>query len=333
MKLCSLLYNRIKPIWSNQKGFTLTEAIATIAIFAIVVTPIAMVFQGALESSLETRDKLKGTQLAQQYVEAIELMEFVDLKLLVDTITSGERGVVTDTVATGLSLPNLPNGMTVQVDLHYSQVRANGDEDLEYNTNFNSDNYQVPSDIESSSLALYDMLLLLDTASGDGFTVFDRGQGNEYPDGSPSIFASSENDRVLDVAYEYLGENKDQKILKVDGGTARLVNFSGTIGSMVDTLIIYCNDNITDDTDRINTSVNVKNSTSDVLTVLVYESFDDKIQPEINVIAGNVSVNRGLAEFNIGSNTHRIYEVEVTVFKGAVGTTELAHVVTTILAR
>ena len=52
---------------NNERGFTLVEAIATIAIFGIVVTPIALVFQNALQSSIETREQLKANQLVQQY--------------------------------------------------------------------------------------------------------------------------------------------------------------------------------------------------------------------------------------------------------------------------
>lgn len=65
-KFCS----QLKQLICGNNGFTLVEAIVTVAIAGVIVVPISIIFQGVLLDTVETKDQLKATQLAQQYTEA-----------------------------------------------------------------------------------------------------------------------------------------------------------------------------------------------------------------------------------------------------------------------
>ncbi len=75
-------------IIKNEKGFTLIEAIVTIAIVGIAFTPIAFIFNSSLMTSIETREQLVANQLAQKYVEEIKAFSINDLNNLVGETTS-----------------------------------------------------------------------------------------------------------------------------------------------------------------------------------------------------------------------------------------------------
>jgi len=126
-----------------EKGFTLIEAIVTVAIVGVVITPIAIIFQGALETSLFTRSQLKATQVAQQYVEAVEAMNYVDLKAFVDS-----GGVVDATSISAYGLPKDIEGLDVSVDLNYGtthMVNGIAEPNADYNILFDNSNYKMPT--------------------------------------------------------------------------------------------------------------------------------------------------------------------------------------------
>lgn len=100
----------------NQRGFTLVEAIVTVAIVGMLVVPISTLFKGSLDRVIETKIKLETTQLAQLYLEnikmktSIELMDFFTVKtgrILSQNITS-----VTDF---SYGFPKLPDGYTAEI--------------------------------------------------------------------------------------------------------------------------------------------------------------------------------------------------------------------------
>ncbi|MDA3845230.1 MAG: prepilin-type N-terminal cleavage/methylation domain-containing protein [Vallitaleaceae bacterium] len=73
-KKIKTVYNRmISFIKVNNSGFTLVEAIITIVIVGIIVTPISMVFLGSLQDAIEAKEQLKANQMAQLFVVNIRI--------------------------------------------------------------------------------------------------------------------------------------------------------------------------------------------------------------------------------------------------------------------
>ena len=320
----------------NAKGFTLVEAIATIAIFGIVVTPIAMVFQYALTSSIETRTNLKANQITQQYVEAIEVMEFDVLKSLIDDY----GGIVDATSIAGLELAyttdvNLPepdSEFDVLVDLHYGEFLTDGSCDVDYNVGsagFDSPEYILDPGIMQYKMPDYDMLILLE--SSDDTIVKTFTPVNPYNDGSgtPSeTFPDVAGNRNLVITYENGGTPEGIKVTTQvsGGGTSDYISFDKDHKHK--TFIIVCDDEVGSET--VDTHITVENYSMEGISVLVFESITDKIKPVVVTGLGTVNIERSLSEIDITSNSHRIYEVEVIISKDG---EELTHVTTTKLAR
>lgn len=53
----------------NKKGFTLIEIIISIAILAIIITPLTSVFTGTFKMNTNTRENMEANHLAQKYME------------------------------------------------------------------------------------------------------------------------------------------------------------------------------------------------------------------------------------------------------------------------
>lgn len=96
-----------------NKGFTLMEAIVSIAIAGIVVVPLGLIFYNALTNINVSKDNLKMTQLAQNYVEYT-------------------KGVTIDG-GNGFNMaPGYTDAQKNQSDFHYIKTILN--EDSKYNT-------------------------------------------------------------------------------------------------------------------------------------------------------------------------------------------------------
>lgn len=313
----------------NEDGFTLIEAIATIAIVGIVVTPIAMVFQGSLMDSLEARDQMRANQTGQQYVEILEEMDFDELKRLVDDY----GGVVSAANITngGFDLPNPDEGYEVVVDLHYGATRSDSSVDAEYNSVFDTDEFAMPSDLADAPMPTYNMLLHLDSAAENGFDFYESDDsflGVDPPEGS---YANSGGNRDITIKYGYTSADKATVRVSVTQNSITH-DYDYTNGTEDNTIVIYCDDLITADASRIESYISIESSIEEEVNLLVFESVKDKVKPELNIGLGVVNVVRGLSVVDISTNTHRIYEIEVTITKS--GSTEpLLHVVTTRLAK
>lgn len=103
---------RLWRILNQVNGFSLIEAIITIAIVGIIVVPISMVFTGSLRHATEARELLKVTQLAQLYIENIKAksdVELMDFFISTPTDVIGERTLEPDDVDIS-GFPIIPEG-------------------------------------------------------------------------------------------------------------------------------------------------------------------------------------------------------------------------------
>ncbi len=330
-KLVSII-KKLHKLVAGDGGFTLVEAIATVAIVGIVVTPIAMVFQGALLSSLETRTQLKANQLGQQYIETIETMEYEELKRLVDDYA----GIISSsTISTGgFDLPEPIPGYDVTVDLHYAATRSDGTTDPKFNLQFNSDKYILSPTITDAPFLEYNLFMHLKSADNNGVDFYDT--ANQY-DGGVSVsrvayFDEVAANRQIKITYNYTSSDKANTIVDVSQGGSSTSTSYGT-GSISNAILVFCDDDFTT-TGLIQTSIEIESFVEEEVSLYVYESIDDKIRPNIVVGLGNVNVVRGLSVIDTTTNTHRIYEIEVTIRKEGITTGEpLTHIITTRLAK
>jgi len=321
-------HEKLHKWFSNDTGFTLIEAIVTVAIVGAVITPIAMIFQGALETSLLTKNQLKANQLAQQYVEAVEVMDYIDLKELVDA-----GGIINAASIATYGLPDLINGMNVSVDLHYGAYRSDGiTEDTEYNDGsdgFDTDEFEMP--ILSGTSIDYDVYLYLDSSANDKIEIYSRDKPEGGALGTEQIMGGLIQNRDINITYEYdTGSPGYTKLtVKQPGSVPYPASYNAiTISRDV---VIYCDDILTIPANQQKTYVNVTNTTSERVNVYVFETLLDTIKPIITIVNGEVGTIRGEAEVDTSIITHRIFEVEVTI-DDDLGT-ELTHVVTTIIAK
>ncbi len=326
------LWNYLKKLnipLINEDGFTLIEAIATIAIVGIVVTPIAMVFQGSLLNSLEARKQMKANQVGQEYVEILEEMDFNELKRLVDDF----GGVVSSDSITngGFDLPKPDDDFDVLVDLHYGPTRTDSSVDNEYNSVFDTDYFAMPSNLSNAPMPTYNMVLHLNSAAENGFDFYESDDaflGVDPPEGS---YATTTGNRDITIKYAYTSPDKATIRVSVTQNSITH-DYDYTNGTEDNRIIIYCDDLITSEENRIESYISIESYIEEEVNLLVFESVNDKIKPELNIGLGVVNVTRGLSVVDVSSNTHRIYEIEVTISKS--GSTEpLLHVVTTRLAK
>lgn len=321
-------FSKLKKLhkWFNsEKGFTLIEAVVTVAIVGAVITPIALIFQGALTSSILTRDQLKVTQLTQQYVEALEALEFDDIKTLVDT----DGGIVDSSTAVTYGLPPLIDGTTVTVDLHYGDERTDNTPDPEYNTAFDTPDYELDPLTGLTLLSLdYDMFLHLDSSANDNVKIYNRSTPYAPLVLPVETFAGTNVDRQLVIRYEEdAGASGYRKVTVFRNTDDYFISY--LITDVNNTVIVFCDDELTLPASKNDTYIEVENLTTDQVNVLVFETISDTIEPIVSIINGNVSTSRGLSEVDTSELTHRIFEIEVTVTKGTV----TDHIVTTVIAK
>ncbi|PKM50791.1 MAG: hypothetical protein CVV02_09865 [Firmicutes bacterium HGW-Firmicutes-7] len=108
---------KLKGVLNQVNGFTLIEAIITVAIVGIIVVPISFVFTGSLRHASEAKELLKVTQLAQLYVENIKAkseVELMDFFIAAPTDTYGERTLDSDDVNIS-GFPPIPKGYSAKL--------------------------------------------------------------------------------------------------------------------------------------------------------------------------------------------------------------------------
>lgn len=320
----------------NNNGFTLIEAVVTVAIVGIVVGPISIIFQSVLSDSMETKEQLKATQLAQQYVEAFRVLPYEELIAITD------GGTIDDLVLTNYDLPELLAGMELEMNLVYDMS------DSEFVADFGTDNETTTRDVNySHDFQLptlneigvdYDMLFYMDHLDNNKVDFYLRGAdfAGRYTGSSPtekfpnagSPDGIEDRAKTIDIKYsEGVTDPASVKINYTDGAsTADAVN---TFSNPSYIIAIYCDaDGDIDDGFIADTIFNITNHTSEVVQLYIYRSNEDKIAPTINIVNGDVVSFDQLESTSLYS--HRIYELEVKIKRDG---EYLAEVTTTIIAK
>lgn len=257
----------------SQRGFTLIEVIVTVAIIGIVTVPIALIFQSALLSSIETRQQLIATQLSQQYVEKIKLMsmsEFNDLD-----------GEVFD-----------ESGYDVAVTLL----------DLSNSNEFGQDAFKMPT-LSSSSYGDADLNLVLeDSTSSETHVTFIKDDNSKEED---TMGNDASGDRNLNLDFQRTSPS-DVKI-QVEVG----VESEAITKALKDQYIVYVHSDDTTASSSY-TTITVDNATGKDLEIYVFETPEDQIKPEIILNTGNNTVYRNISETEFFDYRIYAFEIRVS---------------------
>lgn len=129
VKSCVRTLNKfVLDIFKSNNGFTLIEAIITVAIVGIIVAPISMVFLGSLNDTIESKEVLKANQISQLYIENIKMRSFEELESLFlggDTLVLRDDDISENAYYYGL--PEIPNNMRVEISIDRSIYEAEAD--------------------------------------------------------------------------------------------------------------------------------------------------------------------------------------------------------------
>ncbi len=257
----------------SQGGFTLIEVIVTVAIIGIVTVPIALIFQGALLSSIETRQQLIATQVSQQYVEKIKLMsmsEFNDLD-----------GQVFD-----------ESGYDVAVTLL----------DLSNSNEFGQDAFKMPT-LSSSSYGDADLNLVLeDSTSSETHVTLIKDDGNTEED---TMGNDTDGDRNLSLDFQRTSPS--QVNIQVGLGAES----ESITKALKDQYIVYVHSNDTSPS-SFSTRITVDNATGKNLEIYVFENPSDQIKPEIVLNTGNNTIYRNISETEFFEYRIYAFEIRVS---------------------
>lgn len=132
----------------------------------------------------------------------------------------------------------------------------------------------------------------------------------------------------MELSYEYHPtlDAYRRLVLQRDDGVSVTKDYA--VADITGNIVIQCDDVLTSVSDRIDTTVRVTNMTDTPVSIYVFETINDRIQPVIEIVNGNVTSLRNLAMIEI--TTHRIYEVEVTILEDD---EVLTKIVTTVKAK
>lgn len=257
----------------SQGGFTLIEVIVTVAIIGIVTVPIALIFQGALLSSIETRQQLIATQVSQQYVEKIKLMsmsEFNDLD-----------GQVFD-----------ESGYDVAVTLL----------DLSNSNEFGQDAFKMPT-LSSSSYGDADLNLVLeDSTSSETHVTLIKDDGNTEED---TMGNDTDGDRNINLDFQRTSPS--QVNIQVELGAES----ESITKALKDQYIVYIHSNDTSPS-SFSTRITVDNATGKNLEIYVFENPSDQIKPEIVLNTGNNTIYRNISETEFFEYRIYAFEIRVS---------------------
>lgn len=299
---------------AEEAGFTLVEAVASVAILGMVVTPLALIFQGALLSSMDTRVKFQSNELTQQYVESVKGMSYRTLQELNDSLKLN-GGQLTEDMMERYHFDKPASGQEILMDLSLKESDIKEEFGTEATPNPDYMNPKLTSaegyNAQETIAHSYDILLYLDSRITTSTYVFDK----EHPFGEVELdevdrLGNSATDREIHIEYNKgSGANIRDYMLDVD--TKKTYAMTDPL-AVESSIVIVCDDT-SPGTISNHTELFVTNNTEDILNIYIYESTGNTIDidfPTSHMI-GTVKVNDGLKMVRLPA--YRLYEFHVEV--------------------
>lgn len=300
-----ILKGVIRQFISDNRGFSLIEAIITVVVVGIITVPLTMTFIHSLQDTVTAKEQLKATQLAQLCIENIkakshqDLMSFFDNDPMADGIDE-EREITANQGYKG-GFPDIPNGYKVKIS---------------YDTSvFTEDKYLIHGG--SSSALSYDATFTFtknDSLTDKTFTVGDSSETDRFTQ------KVGTTDRIIYITYEY--DSDDILIQDDSDGDKSLETFRATDLNPMDfeqnsyNILINCSDTtVRGPSDDYATKIYVVNETVTPVNLFIYQNPLTTVKLSINDAdgkqEGEVHTYYNMQEYV--DETHKIYVVRVEV--------------------
>jgi prepilin-type N-terminal cleavage/methylation domain-containing protein len=280
----------LKKLFKNQLGFTLIEAIISIAIVGIVVAPISAIYFGSLQQSIEAKDKLRASELAQLYIENIKERSYDDFMDIYSAVSGSSITITATDFGGGNYFEGFPNVSYMddyRVTIEYDQASTDYAEYALTQAAVQFDDFDVTIDIDSS--ATYGIVAT-------------------YNNGVNQYFFT--DDGTMDITI-------NSSFLLIDS------EFN-TVNVSSNAIQINCNADITD---IAQITFNIKNETSNDSSIYIYRQDDTKVEAIVNSLEGRNYRNYNLNNYSTDVSTG-IFIIEVTI-EDVMTNEELAHVYAT----
>jgi len=284
----------IKTWWNrltSNSGFSLVEALVTIAIVGAAMIPISFVFTQTIGTTVETRKQLVANGLGQEYLEALKAKEFSDYDSIFGVNSTIEIDNSFTEVTYGLmGLTPLPKG--------YKAV-------LSYDTGVDIGAFALPTPTQ-----MPDADIIIDIPSGYMHTVFltETNSGNQttYPQ-----TATSSTSRVIRIRGD-----RNANVITVDyldqltGGGSIDSRFS--ISAPLEPAIRFLLGDGTGVGTPIVTRIDIDSNLPQEIKLFFYENDTNSVQATTKIISGSVSISRNLNV--VDSFDRRILAIKVEIY-------------------
>lgn len=281
-------WNKIK----SNNGFSLVEALVTIAIVGAAMIPISFVFTQTIGTTVETRKQLVANGLGQEYLEALKSKDFSDYESIFGVGTS----IIIDNTFTQatydlMGLTPLPKGYEAR---------------LSYDTDVDIAEFALKEPKE-----MKDADIIVDIPSGYLNTVrikdTDSGDEKIYPQtstSSTSRVVRIVGDRDTDtITIEYLDQ--------LTGGGSIDSRFNITNLSANPAIRFLMGEGKDNVAPLITTRIDIDSNLPQTIKLYFYEEEANTVQATTKIISGSVSISRNLNA--ISSFDRRILSVKVEI--------------------
>lgn len=295
--------------FKKSSGFTLIEAIISIAIVGIIVAPISMVFSKSLSHSLEAKHQLKATQIAQLFVENIKSKPESEFMNFFDAIPATQTKTINSLTASAYGFPTIPQGYTVTIQ--YEKDAAP----------FNGSNYGIP--VLTPAVG-FDFSLAFNSASSYSFSVNDL---NVIPTIDYPQSCQFPPERVVHIYYN---ANHNNIYIK-DGSGPTLTTYTFSVSGLsnvYNAFRIDCTGN--ESTNIIPTKIYIHNeqsSTTPPVKVYIYKDATSTVDLIINdnplLCEGSIITKYNMKDAAISNATRKIYSFTVSVVSDSGITSEV----------
>jgi len=301
-------------ILQSNKGFSLIEAIVTVAIVGIAMVPISMVFTQTIHTTVDTRKQLEANELAQEYIEAIKAKSLTSLS---DLFCTGAVDIDTDGDGTNDGRAKELNASTTASEFEAIGLKVlpkNFKATISYN-----DRVDLPAYTIADGHAPVEVDTIITIDSGHSPTIqVDDGLGTSLPSGTVVT-----NKRVILLQ----ARRNTGKLIVSYFDTDSLSGQSASIDLSKKAIrIVIGND---PRTKQLDTIIKVDSNLKERLNVYIYEDKDNQIKATTEIINGVVSISRNLTKMPDPDNNHRIVEIGVEIKDTNNGDKVLAKLTTT----
>jgi prepilin-type N-terminal cleavage/methylation domain-containing protein len=276
-------------------GFSLVEALITIAIVGIAMIPVSMVFTQTINTTVSTRKQLVANELSQEYIEAIKSKNFTDFA----TVFNGAKSrtiLDTDTQTTFdlMGLEPLPKG--------YKAIITYDD----------SATIDLPTFALSTPNAMPVVNAIVTIPSGFLTKVDIQDVASttilNYP-----VPATSSTHRVIKIVAD-----RDTNTMSIRYGDSLTTNniidarYNLNISSIPSPAIRFIMGNNPSTGTAITTRIDVESNLASEIKIYIYEDATNSVKATTKVISGSVSVSRNLNI--VDASKKRIVGLKVEIY-------------------